>query len=43
MKVYNKPQFEYVQLTAEERFAVGSLCEDVGICTVKGVRLRDNQ
>lgn len=34
MKNYIKPNFEFVQLKVEERFA-GSICEAAGYCTYK--------
>ncbi len=32
MKSYSKPEFEFVKLTAEEKFASGSSCIVVGAC-----------
>ncbi|MFZ3102546.1 MAG: hypothetical protein WA131_08365 [Desulfitobacteriaceae bacterium] len=32
MKVYVKPMLEYVKLTAEEKFANASICEEFGQC-----------
>lgn len=34
MKNYIKPDYEFVQLKVEERFA-GSICEAAGYCTYK--------
>ena len=32
MKVYCKPKLEYINVTAEERFANGSKCVPYGYC-----------
>lgn len=34
MKSYNKPEFEFVKLTVEEKFAGGSVCQPEGYCTL---------
>jgi len=45
LKQYNKPEFEFVQLSSEDEFAVvqqGSVCDYVGICIIDGVQPRTN-